>query len=79
MLLKAAKRIAFRFCANPREKMEYDVAIVGGGIAGLSTAIKLKQQEKKYDRPISVCILEKGGEIGNHILSGNVFEPRALD
>lgn len=79
MLFRAYKKLSFRFCTLAREKMEYDVAIVGGGVAGLSTAIKLKQQEKKYNRPISVCILEKGGEIGNHILSGNVFEPRALN
>ena len=59
--------------------MEYDVAIVGGGVAGLSTAIKLKQEEKKYNRPISVCLLEKGGEIGNHVLSGNCFETRGFD
>jgi ribulose 1,5-bisphosphate synthetase/thiazole synthase len=42
-MLKAYKRLAFRFCTSVRERMEYDVAIVGGGIAGLSTAIKLKQ------------------------------------
>ena len=58
-----------------RESMNYDVIIVGAGPAGLSTAIRLKQLKPD----ISVCILEKGTEIGAHILSGNVFETRALD
>jgi electron-transferring-flavoprotein dehydrogenase len=59
----------------PREVMEYDVVIVGGGPSGLATAIKLKQLQSD----LNVCILEKGSEIGAHILSGNVFETRALD
>jgi electron-transferring-flavoprotein dehydrogenase len=62
-----------------REAMEYDVVIVGGGPSGLSAAIRLKQLAAENNKEISVCILEKGGEIGAHILSGAVIDPTALN
>ena len=62
-----------------REKIFFDVVTVGAGPAGLAASIRLKQLAIERGVDISVCVIEKGAEVGAHILSGNVFEPRALD
>ena len=65
--------------SSERESMEFDVVIVGGGPAGLAAACRLTQLAEADGKELSIVVVEKGSEIGAHVLSGNVFEPRALD
>ncbi|CAN0449285.1 unnamed protein product, partial [Discosporangium mesarthrocarpum] len=64
--------------AVERESMEFDVVVVGAGPSGLASAIRLRQLAEEKGKEISVCVIEKGSEVGAHILSGAVLEPRAL-
>lgn len=76
---RMSKFLVRALSTDARESMPYDVLIVGGGPAGLAASIKLKQLSAAGQKELSVCVIEKGSEIGSHILSGNVFEPRALE
>lgn len=71
--------MAERVVEVERERMEYDVVVVGAGPAGLAAAIRLKQLAAAAGSELAVCVIEKGSEVGAHILSGAVFEPRALN
>ena len=74
-----AETVAETVAEVEREQMEYDVVVVGAGPSGLAAAIRLKQLAAAAGTELAVCVIEKGSEVGAHILSGAVFEPRALD
>ncbi|MBR9818922.1 MAG: NAD(P)/FAD-dependent oxidoreductase, partial [Rhodospirillales bacterium] len=62
-----------------RESMEFDVVVVGAGVSGLSAAIRLMQLAQEHEKEITVCVVEKGSEVGAHTLSGAVMEPRSMN
>eukprot|EP00892_Ulva_mutabilis_P009925 jgi/Ulvmu1/7304/UM035_0093.1 len=74
-----ARRALSRVSGSDRDQLDYDVCIVGAGPAGLSAAIRLKQLANEAETSVDVCVLEKGAQVGAHILSGNVLDPRALN
>ncbi len=77
--MSEAEQTADQAAEIERESMEFDVVIVGAGPCGLSAACRLLQQAKASGQELTVCVVEKGSEVGAHILSGAVLEPRALD